>query len=170
MQDTGLNAYSANPYMASIRRLAPSISQAWQMERANDPTQTANSLGTAYGDYGQFMRNNLANGSLISQVQQGQQQLPQLISNIRGFRDQMGQGGNVLQTNPFLAAESDALFGGNGQGTVEALAALYGPMMSRGMASAYGTNLAAGLQGAQRNLANDPINTQNDIWTYLLGM
>lgn len=93
-----------------------------------------------------------------------------VVNKIRQYRNDLASGNvNFQNINPFVATLSDRLGANGGLGTAEFLAEMYAPYLAPSMASAYRRALTAAGEQAIRRLSQEPLNTQNDIWTYLLG-
>lgn len=91
---------------------------------------------------------------------------------IRDYRNQLGAGTvNFNTLNPFMAQLSDQAGANGGLGTVDILSSLMTPLLgSQNMAAAYNRALRASGEQAIRRLADEGPGSQNDIWTYLLGI
>jgi hypothetical protein len=209
MADVGYNPYVANPFTASLKRMAPSMATAYLTNQAGNMTTTGPTgiARTGYGyspsgpssmSFSDYLRfnltgeageqkynapggtpgtpgNDLANGMFAGGPRgDAAVQLeysPNTFKAIRDYRNQLGAGNvNAQNLNPFMAALSDQAGANNGMGTVDIMSNLISPFLAPGMARAYRGALTTSAQQAVRRLASEGPGSQNDIWTYLLGI
>jgi hypothetical protein len=189
LQDLGYNPYAANPFIASLRRLAPGMGQAFALNMATQPGSWGQ--GNTYADigqnsstsYGNFLRNaiagtpqtaagnNPANQGVYGQMQYARQLMPQAVQSIRQQQQNLAGGGTMDQINPFTEMLAQQMAANNGMGTVALMQNLVSPFMSRNMASAYGQGLQNAQQQALRRYTEPGVDPfAGDIWTYLLGI
>lgn len=176
LQERGYNPYAANPFIQSIRQLAPGLSSAYLVNRATNPANP--NLGTG-SDYQSWLRDVLggpqgqAGGSqLYATINQGRQGLQGAIQSARQ------QPANAANLNPFMAAlqsrlgmnTSTPMTAANaGEGATDMLMAMNMPFLSRGMAGAYGRALEQAREQAYRRFWQRADPTQGDIYTELFG-
>lgn len=130
---------------------------------------------TEYGlDGSKGIQGNIGNAGFFFNPQQsgGPNGTPgnNVIQKIRQYRNDLNSGNvNFSNINPFLVTLSDQLGANGGLGTADFIADMYQPYLAPSMANAYRRALGASGEQAIRRLSNEPITSQNDIWTYLLG-
>jgi hypothetical protein len=94
-----------------------------------------------------------------------------VINKIRDYRNALAAGNvNYSNLNPFLATLSERFGENGGLGTAEFFSELYAPYLAPSMASAFRRAMLASGEAGIRRLANEPLNTPNDVWTYMLGI
>ncbi len=202
MSDIGYNPYAANPFTASVRKLAPALGTSYALEQAMNPNANTpgaiarRGQGYSNGQYSSMSFSDYLRGSLTGEDLGNQKynpfpgadypttgtarqnigvQVPYLnntFRSIRDYRNQLGQGGvNFNNLNPYMAALSEQAGSNGGLGTVDILSNLMSPLLgSPAMSGAYNRALRSQGEQAVRKLAGEGLNTQNDIWTYLLGI
>jgi hypothetical protein len=145
--------HTSMPFSTYLRASASGQNVAPAYNMPGDPSGEYPTMGTAAQNVGTSL-----------------QWLPNAIGDVRTYRNNLNNGSaNMSNINPFMAAFSDQLAAGNGQGTVDLASNLMSPWLAPAMASSYRNALTASLGNANRKLAAEPLNTTNDIWTYLMG-
>lgn len=211
LKDVGYNPYAANPFTNSIRKLAPSLATAFQMEQSgNHNSNTPSAIarrghGYANGLYSSMSFSDYLRGSITGEdignkkynppgsystpgwapgsdyattgtargnIGTMAEWAPNAFRGVRQYREDLGAGRvNYQNLNPFMAQLSDQAGANGGLGTVDILSSLMTPLLgSSNMAAAYNRALRASGEQAIRRLADEGPGSQNDIWTYLLGI
>lgn len=178
LRDMGYNPYAANPFMQQIRQASPGMANAYLVNQAlqarpgtgggAQPTGLTTDMGTGYRDY---VRNALGAGgggsNIYATLQSGANNLRPAINVVRGLGTDTQ---NAVNMNPYAWLLNQNLGQNNGQGTIDYLASINGPMMgSAALRRAYGTGLQSSYAGAMRNYASSANPLYGDIYNYLLG-
>lgn len=178
MLDTGLNPYSANPFMEMYKRAAPGLAFSYAGDMAagglyGNPTETRGAP-----DFGSYLRNAISGGGVMDRLRaysggggMGQGYgggLFNAVSNARRYNSARASG---LQANfnPYVAYIADAMAANNGRGLTDLMLSATAPTLgSTDLARSYRSGLDASYGGALRNIAGAG-DTRNDIWRYILG-
>lgn len=193
LRDSGYNPNIANPFVQSLRSMAPGLANSYLIDRAMLPGQGA-TTGLDYRNYMQGILNpnsqpdtsvtpmqevnapggvvnnpwNQRGSEFYAALGNSAQRMQQAVQAVRGYDPQ-----TTSQVNPFLGALQDRMATGGGQGGLDMLMSFYGPQMPRGMRTAYGNSLDTALANATRNFWNQP-NASNamgsDIYSFLFGV
>jgi hypothetical protein len=175
LRDQGYNPYAANPFIQSMRTMAPGIANAYNMSRALMPSASAQQVMPVTGlDYRNFVNGMFSPGLVNAQGQGSQfyatlanaaQSMPQAIAAARA-----SDPSNVAAVNPFTSRLQEQLAANQGEGGTDMLMSFYGPMMGRGLRQSYGNALEQARAQAQRSYWNGGNLLTNDLYTYLYGV
>lgn len=171
----GYNPNAANPYMQSLRSMAPAMSNSFLSSMAQNPNATADrtqNTGELYRNYlGAVMGGNGPAGqsSVYATLNDSATGMRDAITAARNFNPT-----NVQQINPFLGALQERMAADQGHGALDMLQSFYSPMMGRATRSAYGNALDTAYGNAQYQFGTRPTTNlqgllSGDIYQYLFG-
>lgn len=179
MVDRGWNPYAANPFIQSLRSMAPGMANAYLVNRANTTTG-----GPAPADdYKNFLYANIGMptpgqpnagpSQFYAALNQGAQGMQGAVQNARAYQQQQASGNfPATAVNPYMQAFIDRSAANQGQGATDMLGSFYSPMMGRQTRQAYQNSLDIAQQNAWRQfwLQPDPNRlATTDLYTYLFG-
>lgn len=181
MVDRGWNPYAANPFIQSIRSMAPGMANAYLVNQVNT---TQGNSGASPDSYKNFLYANMgmptpgqaASGPsqfYAALNQAGGAGMQQAIQKARAYEAAQAQPGfGANDVNPYTQAFIERSAASNGQGATDMLGSFYSPMMGRQTRQAYQNSLDIAANNAYRSFWNQPdpnLGATTDLYTYLFG-
>lgn len=149
LRDMGVNPFRTNPFVSAIMRSAPGLSALWQLSNIGANTNDLAANGGPGQMFGDFLRGQLQNGTIMSSLQGGVQNFGQYAGQLNDLTSRLNGGPNALpisQIPPFLDSLESKLNSPNGFADI--YGALAQPLLGRSLGQSFQQTLGTSALGA----------------------
>jgi hypothetical protein len=126
LQDSGINPYRNNPFVAQLQKAAPGARVAFLGNTSGNTSQAMSDPG---GQFGAWLKNQIGSGSLLNTLSSTAGNFGGILQRVKNFQDAQMGGVNPTGTDPYVAALNDIFGAQGGQGALGAYASLRTPLM-----------------------------------------
>lgn len=173
LMDRGYNPFKTNPFMSDILGTAGGLANLFQLSNINSKATDINANGGADNMFKNFLMSQLSNGSIFQSLNQGAQNMPNYLNQIRGLQSSMGDPNHPsdpTQVPAFLASLENQLNSPKGFGSI------FGSLVDPGLgavSNSFDKGMAGSLASGWRQYLQ-PQNTPDlenppNFFDYILG-
>lgn len=159
LRNTGINPYATNPFTELLKKNA-------QGARISYLARGGGGAGDVEGDFGNFLTNQIQNGSLYNTLNGTAGNFGNVINAVKEYQRQVGAGNTqYAANNPLYAGLSDIFGADGGRGALSAYAQLRTPSLGS-LGSSWSRALQQAGEGAMTNYAKQG-NLGQSPWDWL---
>lgn len=180
LRDLGYSTYN-NPYVQRLLQAAPALALSFLGQRALSPA-SVNDVPTSFRDFGQFLRDAIAQGQVFRTTTAVGGLFPRLIEATRRHNAQMAAntGGTPMPNeNPFLVQLAALMSGNEGLDSANLWGRVFSPLMTPRMQGPWSQFVSQSAFDGRRRFQDATLRGEadprapnqggNDWWRYIFG-